>query len=130
LARRNSLVERAAHALAPESEFLGRDMSFVKRERPGQSGHKKFAVLIGDALASLCETGGGVIHSSDSILQQVQRSSGRGERPHRESEIWRRILVLPLEERVKDCAALVLGLGGKPTDALNRVQVGAARDRK
>src|SRR5262245_4749449 len=105
-------------------------MSFVKRERPGQSRREKFAVLVGDALAALSETGGRMIHGSDSALQQVHRATRRYERAYRESEIWRRILVLPFEERVNDRAALVLMFDGKATDAFDRVQVDAARYRE
>src|SRR5262245_49708087 len=129
-ARSNYLIERNSHALAPESKLRGRDMSFVKRERPGQRRHEKFTVLIGEAIASLCETGSGVVHRSDSALQQVRRATRRDERAYRESEIWRRILVLPFEERVNDRAALILMSNGKATDAFDRVQIGAARYRE
>src|SRR5262245_26788992 len=74
-ARSNYLIERDAHALAPEAKLRGRDMSFIKRERPGQRRHEKFAVLVGYAIAALSETGCGVIHSSDSALKQVHRAA-------------------------------------------------------
>src|SRR5262245_57120513 len=128
-ARRNYLIERDSHALAPEAKLIRRDMPLVKRERPGQSRHKEFAVLVWNAFASLLKTGGRVIHSFDSALQQVRRAPGRDEQSHGEGEIWSRILMLTLEERVKDRAVLVLMFDGKATDAFDRVQVGAARGR-